>query len=85
MPLACWPPMRCPSSKLSRSECQPLKAMMRHEGGAIFASVARPSWQGLNLGVLFSAKGQVRINVCAMAGPISRRLRSGITADVLSG
>ena len=35
--------------------------------------------------MLFLAKGQVRINLCAMVWPISRRLRLGITADVLSG
>src|SRR5690242_11866128 len=46
---------------------------------------ARRPGQGLNLGGLFSAKGLVRINLCAMAWPISRRLRFGITADALSG
>ena len=44
-----------------------------------------PRGQGLNLGVPLLAKGQVRINLCAMACPISRRLRLGITADVLGG
>lgn len=41
-----------------------------------------PRGQGLNLGVPLSANGPVTINLCAMAWPISRRLRLGITADV---
>jgi hypothetical protein len=54
-------------------------------GGVTASAVGQAAPAGLNLGVLFSAKGPVRINLCAMAWPISRRLRLGITADVLSG
>jgi hypothetical protein len=46
---------------------------------------AMPSWAWLlNLGVLFSAQGPVRTDLCAMARPISRRPRWGVTADVIS-
>ena len=72
-------------AKFSQLDCQLLKAIMRHEKARPSHQSQAPRGRGLNLGVLFSAKSPVRINLSAMAWPISRRLRLGMTASVLSG